>query len=342
MPAATTYCSHRRTSSWRVGGFLPRLRRRPRTCRSGLPEARLASRATTGGSVRGTAGRRAPGAAARAGRPRRTGTHGEELLGKGKCYAEGTASAQVTPLGDPRLARRYIDAIGYFDRPLRYDVSTREQVADAEQGCDPRAGSARTPPGVPAARLRAAQAPEPAPRLDPAALLRLAVPGSQADAAAGWITEVVATGARGLAPRRGSSTRSPRPASSSSPPRSPTPGRPRGRTRTSTCGSRSSPAPTPPSGCASSRVAVPGCRSASTAPARLSRRSDRYADRAPRHAHRVGRARGPLAHRPDRGRALQPGPAPPDVAPPQQRRTAETAAPAPPEVSPRTEISQLS
>ena len=92
--------------------------------------------------------------------------------------------------------------------------------------------------------------------------------------------------------------------------RSPTSARPPGRTTTSTCGSRSSPAPTPRSGCASSRAAAPGSRSGWTAPApAAARRATTATQRAAAPRHRVGRARGPVAHRPDRRRARD-GPTP--------------------------------
>ena len=107
--------------------------------------------------------------------------------------------------------------------------------------------------------------------------------------------------------------------------RSPTSVRPRGRTTTSTCGSRSSPAPTPRSGCASSRGAGPGSRSGSTAPAHAGRAATTATQRAAAPRHRVRRARGPLAHRPDQRRASRdPHRAPPTDAARGDHRTAAT------------------
>ena len=137
---------------------------------------------------------------------------------------EATGCGRAPGIARPRrgvaIRTRYIDAIGCADRTARTGRPTYDpgrQTARGEQGRDPRAGSPRTAARVARARLRAAQAAQPAARLGPGALLRLALPGAEEDAA----RRAGHRGRDGLAPGcragSGSSTRSPRRARSTSP-----------------------------------------------------------------------------------------------------------------------------
>ena len=181
----------------------------------------------------------------------------------------------------------------------------------AAQGSNARAGSPRTAARVPAARLRAAQAAQPPARLEPAAVLRLALPGAEADAARRLDHREVVRHRRLSARASGSSTRSRPRAASTSPRRSPRPVPPPGRTTTSTSGSRSSPAPT-----LDVRLRIlEGRRS------RLQERldrvraashsgADRYAAELQRHGVESVEREVTLAHRPDRRRAPGARPSP--------------------------------